>query len=145
MDARFISVVILLPYGDGGSRLGKRREQWLVGALVSDTVVKAFDEAVLHRLAGGDIAPLNTRFLAPFEDGHTGHLRPIVRDSRLRPSPPGNEAIRIANRPSARKECVCDKAHAFPGEVVDDSQNTEVTTVSERHRLRIQAPALVWV
>ena len=63
--------------------------------------------------------PLDTCFLAPFEEGHTGHLRSVVRDDRLRLSPSGDEAIQLASKPSARQGCVCDQAQAFPGEVVD--------------------------
>jgi len=34
--------------------------------------------------AGGDVAPFNLGLLAPFADGHAGHLGALVRDDRPR-------------------------------------------------------------
>jgi hypothetical protein len=75
-----VPVVVLFPCSDGGAGLSERREQRLVQLLVAEAAVETFDEAILHRLAGGDVMPCNRDLLAPFEDGHAGHFCPVVRD-----------------------------------------------------------------
>lgn len=86
---------------DGGSGLSERREQGLVEALVAEAAVEAFDEAVLHRLSGGDVVSFDLGLLAPFEDGHAGQLRAVVRDNRIRLSPSGDEAVQLAGNSTA--------------------------------------------
>lgn len=102
-----------------------------VQALVAEAAIEAFDDAVLHRLAGGDVMPFDLGLLTPFEDGHAGHLRAVVRDDRLRLPPPDDKGVQLAGKPSARQGCVGDQAQAFAGEVIDGSQDAEAATVSE--------------
>ncbi len=42
-----------------------------------------FNNIRLHRLTGGNVVLFDLGLLAPFEDGHAGHLRAIVGDDRL--------------------------------------------------------------
>ena len=140
---RSVPVVILLPCSDGGAGLSDRREQRLIQALVAEAAVEAFDEAVLHRLAGGDVMPVDLCLLAPFEDGHAGHLRSVVRDDRPRFSAFGDETIQLAGKPCPRQGCIGDQAQAFAGEVVNDGQNTKAATVGEGIADEVQAPALI--
>ena len=79
-----VSVVILLPSSDSGAGLSKRREQGLIETLVAEAAVEALDKSALHRFAGSDVMPFDMGLLAPFEDGHAGHLRAVVGDNRLR-------------------------------------------------------------
>lgn len=98
---RPVLVVILLPFRDCGAGLSEQRKQSLVEALVAEAAVEAFDEAVLHWLAGGDVMSVDLGLVAPFEDGHAGHLRPGVRDDRPRFTASGDEAVQFPDKPNA--------------------------------------------
>ncbi len=87
--------------------------------------MKLSTKAVLHRLAWGDVVPFDLGLLAPFEDGHAGHLRAVVRDNGPRFSAFGDETTQLAGKPCPRQGCIGDQAQAFTGEVVDHRQNTE--------------------
>ena len=88
-----VSVVILLPSSNSGAGLSKRREQGLIKTLVTEAAIEAFDKSVLHRFAGSDIMPIDMDLLAPFEDGHTGHLRAVVGYDRLRLCPSADKVV----------------------------------------------------
>ena len=61
----------------------------------------------------------------------------------LRHSPSGDQTVQLAGKPSARQRCICDQAQAFAGEVIDDGQNAEASTVGEGIADEVQAPALI--
>lgn len=44
-------------------------EQMFIEAFVSESSIKAFDKAILHRLAWCDVVPFNAAVLLPFEHG----------------------------------------------------------------------------
>ena len=50
-------VVILAPGFNQVARFGEPEEKMLIEALVAKFAVEAFDESVLHRLAGLDVVP----------------------------------------------------------------------------------------
>ena len=77
-------VVVRPPCLDDPSRRSQRREQVLVQALVPQATIKAFDEAVLLRLTGRDVMPLDPVVLALGKDGVTGQLGAIVADHHAR-------------------------------------------------------------
>lgn len=81
--------------------------------------------------------------LAPFENGHAGHFRAAIGDDRCWLSPPGNETIQFASEPSALQRCVCDKAQAFAGDVIDNGQDTEPSPIGEDSADEVEAPAFV--
>lgn len=61
-------VVVVAPGGDQGPGMAQVGEQVLVEALVPQAAVEAFDEPVLHRLAGRDVVPLDPALLLPLQD-----------------------------------------------------------------------------
>lgn len=65
-------VVVRPPCFNDPSRRSQRWEQVLVQALVAQATIKAFDEAVLLRLAGREVMPLDPGVLALGKDGVTG-------------------------------------------------------------------------
>ena len=86
-------VVVRPPCLDDPSRRSQRGEQVLVQALVAQATIKAFDKAVLLRLARRDVMPLDPGVLAPGEDGVTGELGAIVADHHARqPATFGDDA-----------------------------------------------------
>ena len=62
-------VVIVPPCGQHEPGMSQRGEQGLVEAFVPQAAVEAFHEAVLHRLAGRDLVPLDPPLLRPAQDG----------------------------------------------------------------------------
>ena len=55
-------------------------EQVFVQAFVTHPAVEAFDEPVLHWLAGRDVMPVNLAVLLPFQDRIGSQFGPIVAD-----------------------------------------------------------------
>jgi len=132
-----LSVLILLPCGDLGSGMSQGREQCFVEALVAETAVEAFHEAVLHRLSWRDAVPLDPRMLAPSEDGllgvncHRGQFRAVVADNCSRTSALGHGGVEFSRHTQTRKEGVRDQCQALPCEVVHNGQNAELPPIGE--------------
>ena len=63
-----VMVKIDAPRCDQLTGVSEAVEQVLVQALVPHPAVEAFDKAVLHWLAGGDVMPVNLAVLLPFQD-----------------------------------------------------------------------------
>lgn len=71
-------------------------EEVFVQAFIPQPAVEAFDEAVLHRLAGGDEVPGHAAFPAPSEHGVGGKLRPVIRDDHAGLASKLDELIQLA-------------------------------------------------
>lgn len=78
------SVVVRPPCLDDPSLRSQRWEEMLVQALVAQATIKRFHEAVLLRLAGCDVVPLDPGILAPGEGRMTGQLGAVVADHHAR-------------------------------------------------------------
>jgi hypothetical protein len=57
-----------------------------VQAFVPEPPIEALDEAVLHRLAGRDVVPLDADGLRPAQHGVRGQLGVVVADDRAGPA-----------------------------------------------------------
>lgn len=77
-------VVVREPCLDDPSRRSQRLEQVLVQALIAQATIERFHEAVLLRLAGRDLVPLDAGVMAPGEDGMAGQFGPVVADHQTR-------------------------------------------------------------
>ena len=73
-------VVVRAPCLDDPSRRSQRGEQVLVQALVAQATIEQFHKAVLLRLAGRDVMPLDAGVLASGEHGMTGQFGAVVAD-----------------------------------------------------------------
>jgi len=71
-------VVVVAPGPDQMAGMAQVSKQVLVEALVHQTAVGALHEAVLHRLAGRDVVPLDLTLLLPFQDRFRGEIGPIA-------------------------------------------------------------------
>ena len=136
-------VVVVLPKRQNLARMGERREQRLVQALIAQPTKEGFDERVLLRLAWSDVMPLDPRLLRLAQNRPAGQLGAIVRDANRRPPTDGDDRIELAYAPLARQRCIGDQRQAFPRKVVDHGKDAEATAISQRIRLEIQAPALI--
>ena len=58
---RALVVVIVLPAFQNFPRICQRAKQVFVQAFVSEFAIEALDKTILLGLAGGDVAPINTR------------------------------------------------------------------------------------
>src|SRR3954469_8792662 len=61
-------VIVSAPQGGRHAGLGQRCEQRLVEQFIPQAAVEALDEAVLHRLAGRDVVPLDLVLISPGEN-----------------------------------------------------------------------------
>jgi len=96
-------VIILLPGGQHGARLGQRGEQCLVQAFIPQPTVEAFHESILLRLAGCDVVPLDAPVLGPLQDRHARQLGAVVADDHQRLASAGDEPIQFSRDPPARE------------------------------------------
>ena len=73
-DDQWDLVLVELPRRDDAFRGGQQREGVLVQAFVAQATIGRSDEAVLRRLAGRDVVPLDAGVLAPGQDPTTGQF-----------------------------------------------------------------------
>ena len=66
---RSVVVIVVTPARDDLAGMAVTPEQVLVQALVSQSPVERFNEAVLHRFARGDVVPLDAALLLPLKNG----------------------------------------------------------------------------
>ncbi len=76
-------------------------EQVLVETLVAQVLVKTFDEAILHRLAGRNVVPFDVVFVLPGQDSIGSELGAVVADDHSRATPEFDDAIELAHDPQA--------------------------------------------
>ena len=92
-------VVVSDPGADQFAGMGQVAEQGLVQKLVAQPAVEAFHKAVLHRLSGGDVVPLDMLVLRPFENGMTCNFCPVVTDDSLGFAASGDDRIKLSCQP----------------------------------------------
>lgn len=143
LRVRPCGVVVELPPQECGSGLGEAGEQRLVQQLVPQAAVEALDEAILHRLAGRDVVPLDPRRASPDQDGVGGQLAAIVAHDHLRPAALCKQPVELASNPHTRQRRVRHQCQALAGAVVDDRQDPEAPAVGHLVGDEVQRPALV--
>jgi hypothetical protein len=78
---RSLPIVVLDPGGDLEPGMGHAEEQRFVEQFVAHAAVKAFDVAVLHRLARSDVMPIHPDLAEPREHAIAGELGAVVADN----------------------------------------------------------------
>ena len=86
----------------------------LVEAFVPQPAIEALDEAVLGRLTGCDVVPIDTVVLLPCKDRPRGQLGAVVADDHAGPAAALDEPIELASDPDAGERVVNDERQAFP-------------------------------
>src|SRR5690606_26252176 len=89
-------VEVLPPFGDGAARMVEAEEQALVQKLVAHPAVEALDIAILHRLSGRDVMPLDAMILRPGKDGVRGELGAVVGNDHTRLATPADQIGQFA-------------------------------------------------
>ncbi|OJF96423.1 hypothetical protein AX760_17825 [Pararhizobium antarcticum] len=93
-------------------------------------------------LPGGVVVPFDLCLLVPFEDGHAGPLRAVVRDDRSRLSTPGDQAVQSRASLAPDRDVSATRHRSFAGEIIDDRQNTQAAAVRGGVADEVQAAAL---
>lgn len=106
-------------------------KQRLVKQFVSHPPVEGFHVAVLHRLSGGGVVPLDLVVLGPGQDRISRKLGPVVADDHARLAAPGDDVGQFARHAASRDRCVGDRGKALPGHVIDDVEHAEPRATSE--------------
>ena len=91
------------PCLDDPSRRSQRGEKVFVQTLVAQATIKAFNEAVLLRLARRDLMPLDPCVLAPRQHGVTGQLGAVVANHHARQPSTLGDGAQLANDPPPRQ------------------------------------------
>lgn len=92
--------VVDAPCLGGLSGLAQSGEYVFIEALVAHSATEALDEAVLHRLAWRDAAPLDALVGRPAQRGVSGQLRAVVRDDHRRLTADGDDGRQLADAPA---------------------------------------------
>tara|TARA_B100000965_G_scaffold378267_1_gene372989 strand:+ start:8388 stop:8834 length:447 start_codon:yes stop_codon:yes gene_type:complete len=121
---------------DDPAGLPEALEQVLGEALVAETSVEAFDGAVLPRLSGRDVMPVDPAFLLLLENGVRGQLRAVVEDDHAGITSIGGDAAEFSSDADTRDRRIDHEAKTFPREVFNHGQNAEAPVVVGRMRPR---------
>ncbi len=77
---RAVMVVVVAPCRNHAAGMALRREQVFVLAFFPLPFVEAFDQSVLHRLAGCDVVPADLTVFLPFQHRVRSQFRAVVAD-----------------------------------------------------------------
>ena len=94
-------------------------KEGLVEQLVAHAAVEALDVAILHRLAWGDVMPLDSHFPAPGEDCVRGQLGAVVADDYSGLAALGDQIGELAHDPTPRDRRVRHRTQALAGHIID--------------------------
>lgn len=142
---RSVGVVVDPPVLDDLTGLVEVGEQVFVEALVAQATVEALNKAVLHRFARRDVVPLDAKLLLPGQHRVRRELGAVVADDHPWATSALNDLIQFAQHPPSGQRRIDDQAQAFPGEVVNQGQDTEAPTAGKRVHYEVERPAQVLV
>jgi hypothetical protein len=125
------AVVVRQSDGQCDTGLRQRGEQRLVQELIAQPAVEALDEAILHRLSGRDVMPLDPGLIFLTEDGVGHELGRVVADNHLRFAAADNQLIQFPGHPNPTQRGVCHERQAFARAVIDAGEDAEAPTVGE--------------
>ena len=127
---RPVVIVVVAPCRNQMAGMAQGWEQVLVQALVPQTAVEAFHEAVLHRLARRDVVPFDLAVLLPFEHGVRRQLGAVVADHHAGMLAHLGDPVQFAGDTVSRQRRVNHGRQAFSPEVVDHAEDKQVAPVA---------------
>src|ERR1700730_6808894 len=136
---RPLVIIVLPPSFDGRPRLGQAEEYMLVQAFVAQAAVKGFDECILHRLARGDVMPVESA-KRPTQHRGAGELAAVITDYHLWYLALDRQTFQFAHDPHATNRGIDHTGQAFPAEVVDYAEDAKAAAVTERVRHEVERP-----
>lgn len=142
---RSVGVVVDPPVFDDLPGFVEVGEQVFVEALVAQATVEALDKAILHRFARCDVVPVDAKLFLPGQYSVRRKLGAVVAHDHPGATSALDDLIELAQHPPGGQRCVDDQAEAFPGEVVDQGQDTEAPTAGKRVHHEVERPAQVLI
>jgi hypothetical protein len=104
--------VIAFPGGQHRTGLWQRGEQRLVEEFIAQTAVEAFDESVLGQLSRRDVVPIDPSSAAP----PSRQPGAVVVHAHGGAATSGDDELKLALHPQARRRRIGDGCQAFAGE-----------------------------
>jgi hypothetical protein len=99
-------VVVPPPSFDDDPGLGKAGEDFLIETFVTEAVIEAFNEGILHGLARRDVMPFDAGSVGPLEHGPRGQLAAVDGHDHGGPATSGHEGIELAHDTDAADRCI---------------------------------------
>lgn len=124
-------VAILSPILDDLPCLRNAAEPVFVQTFVADFVVEAFGVAVLLRLAGLDVVPVDVILGCKDQHGAAGQLRAVVGDDNLGLAARGDQPVQLPHNAQAWQGCVCRDRQTLSRAFIDHRQHVEPSAVDE--------------
>ena len=136
-------IVVGDPATDDLSGMIEAEEQRLVQELVPHLRIESLEDAVLHRLAGGDEMPTHAGLLAPGQYCVRGELGAMIADDEVGLAAPGDQRRQLPCNAAARDRGVDHGGEAFLGDVVDHVEDPEPPALGELVVDGVDRPARV--
>ena len=89
--------------------------------------------------------PFDIALLLPSEDSVRGELSAVVADDHTGAASGFDDAIELSQDPQAGERGIHHESQAFPGEVIDEREDTEATAAHHRIHDGVERPAKVLV
>jgi len=90
-------VVVVTPEPQHRAGMAERHEQHLIKTLVTQAAVESLDVAVLLRLAGCDVVPVDWSLLRPSQDRQTDRLGAVIADNHQPHDAPSDDGVQLAS------------------------------------------------
>ena len=124
-------VVVVTPESELATGIGQAVKDLFVEAFVAQAAVEALDKAILLRLAGINVVPLDTIFGCPFQDGLAGKLGPIVTDDASRFSIDPDQGVEFPRHPDPGDAGIGNQGKVLAAAIVVDRQDAELSAGPE--------------
>jgi hypothetical protein len=124
-------VIVLAPGFDQIARFGKAKEKMFIEAFVAEFAVEAFDEGVLHRLAGLNVVP-GDPLGGPAQHRVAGQFGTVVADDGVGPAALVHHRFQLPHHARAAERSIHHRRQTLAAEVVQYAQHAEAAAVGQR-------------
>jgi hypothetical protein len=136
-------VVVVAPEGQFAADICQAVEDLLIEAFVAQAAIERFDVAILLRLSGVDVMPLDAVRGGSLQDRLAGELGAVATDYAGGFSIDPDESVQLSRDSGARDAGVGNQAKVFTATIVVHGKDTELPAGPEGVRQKVQRPALV--
>ena len=136
-------VVLIAPLLKNDDRFLQAVEDFSVEAFVAQLAVERFTVAVLPRTSGFDVERLGTKFCEPATHDLCRHLRTVVRADVFRYASFEHRIGHRLDDPKAVNATSHSDCQAFPGELVNQGHEPELSTIVGLRLNEVVAPDMI--
>ena len=136
-------IVVVDPVSDLGTGVVEIEKQGLVQQFIAHPAIEALDEAVLHWLSRCDEVPVDDCVLAPGEHGIAGELGAMVGHDHSWLAASLDDRRQFAGNAPSRDRRIRNSSEALFGDIIDDVEDTEASSVGELVVNEVQRPACI--